>query len=487
MATIVGPYGAISSGVDSAGASPSGFVYLGSFSATSGSTLPNLSVGPATPAGTFAGMGVCYSGAISSPFRGGGLALSTNDLTKGSWPELPNLSVGEGSRFQTNFSQQGFANARGYLYYQSSTVNVATKLNGQATAFNSFAQKDNGSFQLFVAVETEAIGESRILEGIVQKSIGEARVLLLAEIKGAGYAKWLNNFDLSSWGQFNVELTSIVAKVNGSYFVLGPYSNTVTGKSRVLLGCETKGQGLHGRQASFVATVIGKSRVVISFATALKGKYGSSTSFTGIKLNGASRKQDNTTAGYVAYVGSGSVPNFSNPPAAYSAELPLEVSLAPPISGTLTYHVVIRKRNSYGVESQNQQAVLVTLDTAGNRILQPVELPSNVAVRVNPNSAVMVVAQYSDYLVADDPADKWKIWISSSAININDPPMAEFNVTESRMMALLDPLSAGTYNYKVGLYRTEDDALSVASGTFVVEAAPVEPVGVPGMATILDS
>jgi hypothetical protein len=437
-------------------------------------------------------MGVHPYGAISSPFAGAPSAMYVGEFDPVNAGKLPNYSLGEGKRFYANFTQQGFRIAGGYLYYQTSTIQIVQKLNGQLSRINSFANRSAGTFQLFTAIGQAVNGSNRILVGVAQKSVGQFRTLFLAEVKGQGRSIWVNNFQIQDWGQFNLELTHIVSQVSGRYFVQTPFTSTVKGLSRVLIGASNGMIGLSGRHVAITTKVINRSRVLASFSTSLKGKYGSSTSFTGIKMSGSHRRQNSTTSGYVAYVGAGSPPNFNQPPAVYSSTLPINVPLAPPLSGTLTYHVVIRARNSHGVESQNQKPFRITLDAAGNRVLAPITAPTNVSLRADPTSNILVAAEYPNLGVVEDPANSWYVWLSlvpTEPVDESfdpDNPTASFPVVGSRFLGVISGMASGVYNCKIALFRSEDGLLGpIVNSTVELTAAPPEPIGVPGM-SIMD-
>lgn len=492
MATVPGPCGAISDGVIAVG-SAGGYISHDTFTAVDGGLLPNLSVGPAGPTGTFAGMGVCYSGAISSPFAGG-YGIDTNDLSGLSRPYLPNLSYGAGvpgpgaSPFIVNFSQTGYVCARGYVYYESSIISVQQQIHGASAIINSFVLNDKGMYGVLAAMELTDSGVSRVLAAFSDKLIGESRVLYLNEIGDKGTYKAFNSFEVTDFGGYNIEFVSVVLKLAGLAQVLNTVQTRHRNIHRVLIGCNNAGLGIYGRHAAIVNKLTGRYQVSKNFQVSLRGLHGTSTSFTRLGMRGRARQQTSTAAGYVAYVAAGGTPDFTLSPAAFSTTLPFEITLAPPITGVLTYHIVVRARDSYGLESQNQKSFTVTIDTAGNQILANLPTPTGVDAGVDSTADVMVTADYPDYGQSENLADKWRIWLSAGTINTTtDVPTLEVDVDSFRLLAKLSGFSSGTYNLAVGLYRTEDDRLSsIATKVVVVPEAPDEPLAVNGMAVVLD-
>lgn len=191
---------------------------------------------------------------------------------------------------------------------------------------------------------------------------------------------------------------------------------------------------------------------------------------------GQSRVQNLALVGYTVYVGNGSLPNLSLPPTAFSATLPINIPTAPPGVGTATYYVIVRKRDAYGLESQNQQALTITIDSSGNTIYPPIAIPQGVGASVFVDSYIGVRGIYPNVNVDQHPADVWRIWINTVPINpAVDTPTGTVSVgSEGLLFKSASPYAPGTYNIAVALYRTSDGAQSPA--VFMTLVVPVNPL-----------
>lgn len=190
----------------------------------------------------------------------------------------------------------------------------------------------------------------------------------------------------------------------------------------------------------------------------------------------------NDIGGYNVYVGTGSLPDLTQPPEAFSATLPISVPLTPPLSGTETFYIIVRRQDHYGLESQNQFATTFLLNTAGTLVLPPIQPPQGLLLNPLTGGKVRLNASNPQYGHTHYPANYWKVWLSVAVPNPSvDTPVAVVQVTGKTLTLLLGPYTAGIYHVAVALYRTNGGDLSaVLSGTVVIPAAPAPVVPVPG-------
>lgn len=182
----------------------------------------------------------------------------------------------------------------------------------------------------------------------------------------------------------------------------------------------------------------------------------------------------NDIAGFVLYIGTNAPPTFDGTPQAYSATLPVSYTITPPG----TFHVVLRKRDEYGLESQNRYARLIAVDAGGNEIYADIPLPLNVRAYPLKDGKIRVLAKYATYGLDAHSANKWRVWISPLAINpITDPPHVEVNSSAS-LRSDSTGFTPGLYNVVVGLYRIADTALTYVATTVTIPEIPDQPVGV---------
>jgi len=175
------------------------------------------------------------------------------------------------------------------------------------------------------------------------------------------------------------------------------------------------------------------------------------------------------TVGYAVYIGINAPPDFTVAPSQFSATLPITVSTTPPGSGTKTYNVVIRYRNAYGLESQNQHAFSFTIDSAGLQMVDPPPMPQQLSVYLDKDNIIRVLASYMQYDFDAVKATRWKLWVSTSAIDTTvDAPYQTDIVTGKTLRPLLTgSLAAGDYNMALCLYRDTDSLQSLPAATAI--------------------
>jgi len=194
------------------------------------------------------------------------------------------------------------------------------------------------------------------------------------------------------------------------------------------------------------------------------GLYGVQVSVQSRKLGNYRIKND--IDGYVLYLGEDALPNLDGTPDAFSATLPFNLAVTPPVSGTKTVYAVVRKRDSYGLESQNQNAKVFVIDSAGNLVLPPIPAPVGLRLIARAGGMIEVRATYPGWQTDDYPADLWKVWVDTVTPDTSDPVSATADVTGSTVGVLAGPYVPGDYFVSVGLYRTADTSLSpVVTGT----------------------
>lgn len=211
-----------------------------------------------------------------------------------------------------------------------------------------------------------------------------------------------------------------------------------------------------------------------AIASARGGRY--SVGLAVARRAGGLYHAENDIGGYDAYLGVEGPPDFAAPPATHAAALPFDVSLTPPPSGTRTYYLVVRAKDSYGLRSLNQQAKTFTIDSAGNLVLPPLAAPQYVRAVEKAGQKAQVSAAYRQ---GDEyPPDGWKVWYGTAEPDTSNPPQAQ--VAGGSYLSLeIGPLSPGVYWVKVAAYRSADVTTGPAGLAAVgIHAAPdkVEPV-----------
>lgn len=168
--------------------------------------------------------------------------------------------------------------------------------------------------------------------------------------------------------------------------------------------------------------------------------------------------------GYAVWVGEDALPDLDGPETAFSATVPFNIPVTPPVSGTKSLYVVVRKRNQHGLVSQNQQPVLIQVDSTGTLVRNPIPAPIEVHAVAFEAGHFRILAKYPTVDMDTNPADKWRIWIGTTMPDPDvDPPSKVVDVDgDTLVTTLASTYPAGDYIVLVALYRTVDTTRSVA-------------------------
>lgn len=215
---------------------------------------------------------------------------------------------------------------------------------------------------------------------------------------------------------------------------------------------------------------------IISNQVGMSGVYGAVVG--GVTQTGGFRVQNNIE-GYNVYVGVDVLPDFTQPPAVFSLTLPISIPVIPPVSGTKTLNVVVRKQDTYGLESQNQYLTAFIIDNTGGVAFDSLIPPQDFVLFQILSSSIRVLATYPGADTDTNPADLWKVWIGTTLPSTGSLPYATQAVNGDTVGFVLGPVAPGTYYVILGLYRTLDSSLSTVQGIVTVNGPPYEVVPVP--------
>jgi hypothetical protein len=215
-------------------------------------------------------------------------------------------------------------------------------------------------------------------------------------------------------------------------------------------------------------------------SSARRGRFAVYNAVAGAGRRGSYRVR-NDIAGYVVYVGINSLPDFTAAPATYSATLPISYTITPPGAGATDFFVTVRKRDQFGLESQNQQATKITVNSSGAFVAPKPPTPIVEGLYNRSNGGIRAIAHYPTFPTDPLPATEWRVWIDTVPNNTANPYTLNRLVTGTGALLDLGGYSAGTYYVGVALYRGSDGKLSdLVEDTIEVPAIPVQPVAVPG-------
>lgn len=215
-----------------------------------------------------------------------------------------------------------------------------------------------------------------------------------------------------------------------------------------------------------------------SFLVSQEGAYGVVGNIILAAQTGNFRVQNNIE-GYIVFVGSGSEPDLTQPPAYFSASLPITFALTPPGSGTETFYILVRRQDTYGLQSQNQHYTTITLDSHGNQVLPPVNGPSNLQLFQQPGGNIRILANYAGFGRDPYPATSWKVWAGVVPPNTGNQPIKILPAAQT-LTTQIGSFSPGLRYVSVALYRATDNTLStVLTGSLTINTSPGEVVAVP--------
>lgn len=122
------------------------------------------------------------------------------------------------------------------------------------------------------------------------------------------------------------------------------------------------------------------------------------------------RVSDATLEGYLLYRGVDEEPDLTAAPWETFATLGhLTGTLAP----DATYYFVLRRRNKYGLISQNITSTVIEIDALGDEVFTPPSAPEEQALNAGLAGIVTVSALYQPGLDGDNAADTWLIYLTS--------------------------------------------------------------------------
>lgn len=335
---------------------------------------------------------------------------------------------------------------------------------GVAQLYNEMAGSQQGYAGWVIVTVTQAQqGKAHWLNSFVETQQGNGRVLLGASPSQQGHSQIINRISPTQKGKYQVYNNLTNSGQRGYSRALNTVSPAQQGYYQSLPGAHFVSQQGSYRVKLAVDNVcqLGYCRRIETMLNDQLGRY---------------RLANNAKEGYCLYVGDGVLPILNGSPQAFAASLPFSYVVTPPGSGTKTFYTVVRKRNKYGLESQNQKPSLLIVNSAGHLIRNALDAPANLQLAAMPNAVLRVSAIYP--LAGDDPfpADKWRIWVDVSPPNTALTPTAEVAVAGNILFLDMTPFTPGTYFVAVALYRTIDTYTSpVTSATLIIPANPFRP------------
>lgn len=309
----------------------------------------------------------------------------------------------------------------------------------------SYTREARGSYQIFTPVSyIKCRGEYKIVQGFITASQGYFRIGFETYdvIKDRGSYRIKNSVVQEQKGSYDIYQQMTLSKRRGSYTIFESFP-------------PIKRRGAY--------------RTINGFSRGLQGRH-----FI----------ENESVEGYVVYIGTDEMPDFTTV-AGFSATLPIDVSITPPVTGSIDLFVVVRKRNRYGLESQNQQPLIITIDSTGDEQLGDLSTPVDVYVipSLSVNEYLRVMGSYSGFYSDRNPADTWRVYLKADTPPTPgvDAPVASGSISGGNFVVDLGPYPDGdkTYYVAVTVFRSADSEESGAgTNSLTLDADPATPVPV---------
>ncbi len=314
-----------------------------------------------------------------------------------------------------------------------------------------------------IYLETETLIFSETIAPLTRACVGRAAVYNTPTPVRVGHSSVLNTPTRAHVGIAAV-LNVMSRATPGTAIVLGTHTTAHMGRAAI--------------KNTLAAVHAGRSAVRKLFTAVMqRGVAAVDMAVTGKRVLGRHRIANDTVEGYVVYVGRGAMPDFTQPPNAFNPTLPVSFAVTPPVTGTLVLWVVTRKRNKYGIESQNTQPHYINIDTDGNEVLGVVSTPIISGVVSVEDEYFRVFLSYPGYATDTDRADTWRVYVGVGAPPVPgvDTPVATGTITGTGGAVRVGPYPTGgiDYYFAATVYRTEDTTESDAA-TFELDL-PVDP------------
>jgi len=257
---------------------------------------------------------------------------------------------------------------------------------------------------------------------------------------------------------------------------IGLYREQKRGTSAANNSIVSSFAGTHTVRNEMLGSFAGAHVVRVSVNLTFAGTYVINKEYVGA-FAGITRHARTVDGGWAVWVGDEAPPDLDAAPNTIAQSLPVTLALAPPVSGTKDYYVVVRRANEYGLHSQNQKPKIITIDEFGELILAALPTPQNMIAFPQFGLKIVVGSQWQTTPVMDDPPDLWYVWITAAPITVGvDAPLAAFPATNSFKTVYNGPYAIGTWYVATALYRAADGTFSLPlESTVVIPGAPDAP------------
>lgn len=273
-------------------------------------------------------------------------------------------------------------------------------------------------------------------------------------------------FGTTQRGVARVGYLSYTASMRGTSSLLTSFGHCLQGESRVAYD-------------SYRSTARGSFRLNNEFGVVMRGTSSLLQLFTfESNLRGAGRIANDALERYELYHGVNAEPDFA---AAAEATFTGSSHLSSVLSYPATHYFTVRRRNKYGLVSQNVASWSVTLDASGLAVLSAPSAPTGVSAAASGSGRVTLRALY--HYRGDGPAqgDQWLVYERTNGtdpvVGVDTPVVV--SMTKADGLAQLERdvtgLSGGTVYKAIVRVRRSSPSADSASSPVVTATAVTSP------------
>jgi len=350
-----------------------------------------------------------------------------------------------------------------------------TRASGSARlALFNFTMRASGTASLYRSVQTAAAGKASVFLAASSRSSGRSSQYLGANAAAAGQAKQANTFDATATGRASLAnpfsatasgramliYIPAITRSAGMFSLANTFANTASGRASVRAGFAARMSGRASVLQDHLARAAGAASISRTFETRASGSASIMLNLSA-RVLGVYRTANDALDRFELYVGEGASPDLTTTPAATSATLPMSYALAAPGSGSTDYHVVVKRRNIFGLASQNVYERVVTVNANGSTT-QGLTSPRDTTMTAQAASYVQVRSYY-DWNADASPADSWAVYVTTDGSDPdpdNDTPdivAVSYANQYARLTQNLGPFTEGaTIKVLVRLRRSAD-------------------------------
>lgn len=243
----------------------------------------------------------------------------------------------------------------------------------------------------------------------------------------AGAAHTRRGFRAAAAGDATTRNAFRRAAAGTAHSIIITYTRGVAGAASIYGSSLRGAAGVHRSRSGFLRGAAGGSHTIYNaYARAAAGVARISAAYRR-GAAGLGRIRNDALDRFELYVGADADPDFTAAPAAtqlatYVDGLPtlspaLVYALAPAALGeTVTYRLVLRLRNGWGLASENLDAWTVEIDDAGQVVATPPSAPDSFAAAPGAAGTIVVTATYTYTADGDDQATRWLVYLTTTGV-----------------------------------------------------------------------